>query len=112
MDDPHRVFAYGTLRQVAVQEALYGRRIRTVPDSLPGYRLEWLRITDPDVISMSRTDQHPILRPGDANDSVEGAYLELTEQELMATDEYEVDDYVRRAVKLSAGLTAWVYLGA
>ena len=105
MDDPHRVFAYGTLRQVAVQEALYGRRIRTVPDSLPGYRLEWLRITDPDVISMSRTDQHPILRPGDANDSVEGAYL-------MATDEYEVDDYVRRAVKLSSGLTAWAYLGA
>lgn len=106
----HRVFSYGTLRQENVQRALFGRPVVTVDDTLPGYRIDWLTITDPEVIATSGSDRHPILRPGSATDVVAGAYLELDEAGLAATDAYEVDDYVRTAVTLGSGTPAWVYL--
>ena len=108
----HRLFSYGTLRQANVQAELFGRAVPTVADDLPGYRLEWLTITDPEVIATSGSDRHPILRPGSAGDRVAGAYLELTDAELARADEYEVDDYTRITVTLASGLDAWVYVAA
>jgi gamma-glutamylcyclotransferase (GGCT)/AIG2-like uncharacterized protein YtfP len=108
----HRLFSYGTLRQPEVQEALFGRSVPTVEDSLPGFRVAWLRITDSEVIATSGTDRHPVLRRGEATDSVEGARLELTEVELLRADDYEVDDYVRVPVVLASGIDAWVYVAA
>ncbi len=108
----HRVFAYGTLRQENVQTALFGRPVVTVDDTLPGYRLDWLTITDPEVIATSGSDRHPILRPGSPSDVVPGAYLELNDYDLARADDYEVDDYVRTAVTLGSGTSAWVYLAA
>ena len=107
----HRVFSYGTLRQPEVQVALYGREVPTVADALPGYRLEWLTITDPEVIATSGSDRHPILRRGAATDVVEGSYLELSDEDLAATDNYEVDDYRRVEVALASSVAAWVYVG-
>jgi len=107
----HRLFSYGTLRQPDVQLSLFGRTVSTVADALPGYRIEWLTITDQSVIATSGSDRHPILRRGGPTDSVTGAYLELDDAELAAADEYEVDDYRRSAVTLESGVQAWVYLG-
>jgi gamma-glutamylcyclotransferase (GGCT)/AIG2-like uncharacterized protein YtfP len=109
---PHRVFSYGTLRQSDVQRALYGREVPTVADALPGFRLDWLVITDAEVIATSGSDRHPILRAGGPDDRVEGAYLELSDGDLEATDAYEVDDYVRRVVTLASGVRAFVYVAA
>lgn len=106
----HRVFSYGTLRQPNVQTALFGRPVVTVADTLPGYRIDRLTITDPGVIATSGSDRHPILRPGSAADVVDGAYLELDDHELARADAYEVDDYVRTPVTLGSGTRAWVYL--
>lgn len=106
----HRVFSYGTLRQSNVQRALYGRSVPTIPDTLPHWRLDWLVITDAAVVEASGSDRHPILRPGGADDSVAGAFLELTDAELAATDAYEVADYVRRHVTLASGVEAFVYV--
>jgi len=108
----HRVFSYGTLRQADVQSALYGRVVPTSADALPGFRLDWLRITDAAVVATSGSDRHPILRRGGAGDVVEGAFLELTDDELAATDAYEVDDYVRMPVVLASGVDAWAYLAS
>ncbi|MFT4218034.1 MAG: gamma-glutamylcyclotransferase family protein [Micropruina sp.] len=108
----HRVFSYGTLRQENVQQALFGRPVVTVADTLPRYRLDWLTITDPEVIATSGSDRHPILRPGSVTDVVAGAYLELDDRELAQADAYEVDAYVRAAVTLGSGTSAWVYLAA
>ena len=109
-ESKHKVFSYGTLRQANVQLELYGREVPTVPDSLPGWKLDWIQIADPEVIAASGSDRHPILRRGLDTDSVEGAYLELNDVELAATDEYEVDDYVRIIVKLESGTEAFVYV--
>ncbi len=106
----HCLFSYGTLRQPEVQAALFGRSVPTVADTLPGYKLEWLLITDPEVIATSGKDRHPILRPGQASDSVQGGRLELDDAELLQADEYEVDDYVRVQVVLGSGTEARVYV--
>ncbi|MFT4231149.1 MAG: gamma-glutamylcyclotransferase family protein [Leucobacter sp.] len=108
----HRVFSYGTLRQPEVQRSLYGREVPTSPDALPGHRLDWVAITDPEVIRVSGSDRHPILRAGAADDAVEGACLELNDVELEATDDYEIDDYARRSVVLASGIEAWAYLAS
>lgn len=106
----HRLFSYGTLRQPEVQFALFGRQVPTIPDLLPGHRIDWLQITDPAVIATSGSDRHPILRRGAPSDCVEGAYLELTDEDLIAADEYEVDDYTRVNARLASGVDAWVYI--
>ena len=109
---PHRVFSYGTLRQENVQQALYGRKVETTDDVLEGWRLDWVEITDPEVIAASGSDRHPILRKGDAQDRVIGAYLQLTDEELATTDAYEVEDYSRILIKLASGVEAFVYVAS
>jgi gamma-glutamylcyclotransferase (GGCT)/AIG2-like uncharacterized protein YtfP len=108
----HLVFSYGTLRQADVQISLYGRQVPTTADALPGFRLEWITITDPDVIAASGSDRHPILVAGEGEEPIPGAVLELSDDELAATDAYEVDDYHREAVTLASGRHAWVYVGS
>ena len=82
----HRVFSDGTLRQAGVQAALFGRSVPTARDSLPGFRLDWLLITDPDVIAASGTDRHPILCKGGPSDAVDGVRLELDDELARADD--------------------------
>lgn len=107
-----RVFSYGTLQLPAVQEALLGRQVATVSDSLPGWRLERVTITDAKVIATSGSDSHPILRRASAGETVDGAYLIIDDDELAALDAYEVPDYVRIEVTLASGVRVWVYVAA
>ncbi|HUA12518.1 MAG TPA: gamma-glutamylcyclotransferase family protein [Solirubrobacteraceae bacterium] len=108
----HCLFSYGTLGLPGVQKALFGRTVPTTEDSLPGYRVDWVLITDADVVAKSGTDRHPILEPGDAGDSVDGVRLDISDSELQRADEYEVDSYVRVPAVLASGTPAWVYVAA
>ncbi|WP_439692577.1 gamma-glutamylcyclotransferase family protein [Curtobacterium sp. SP.BCo] len=109
----HRVFSYGTLRQPLVQESLFGGHVPTEDDALPGWRLDWVTITDPEVVRTSGSDRHPILRRGTPEDRVQGASLLLAHDwQLRAVDDYEVADYQRIKVTLASGDTAWVYVAA
>ncbi len=104
------LFSYGTLRQPEVQRALFGRTLESVADWLPGYRIETLRIEDAEVIRLSGSDRHPVLRRGRADERVEGLALALGDDDLLKADAYEVSDYVRVAVTLGSGKAAFVYL--
>nr|WP_235483256.1 gamma-glutamylcyclotransferase family protein [Leifsonia sp. Leaf325] len=107
------LFSYGTLRLASVQRGTFGAELPTRDDALPGFRLGVLKITDPHVIALSGSDEHPILeRTDDPADSVAGSVLELTPEQLAAADAYEVADYVRAAVTLASGTRAWVYVRA
>jgi gamma-glutamylcyclotransferase (GGCT)/AIG2-like uncharacterized protein YtfP len=78
-----------------------------------GYHLDYVTITDPHVIATSGSDRHPILKPTDRADAaVEGMVFEISEADLAAADEYEVDDYRRITVPLRSGGDAWVYVFA
>ena len=112
-DYPVLLFSYGTLQDTAVQLASFGRELTGRADRMPGYRQDWVEITDPAVLATSGKRHHPIVSPsGDANDSVEGMVFRISDDELAAADRYEVADYKRVAVELASGLTAWVYVQA
>jgi gamma-glutamylcyclotransferase (GGCT)/AIG2-like uncharacterized protein YtfP len=107
------LFSYGTLRQREVQLTTFGRELRGRPDAIVGFELDHVTITDPHVIATSGSDRHPILRPSDRPDAqVEGTVFSITEVELAAADEYEVDDYRRVLAPLRSGGRAWVYVFA
>jgi gamma-glutamylcyclotransferase (GGCT)/AIG2-like uncharacterized protein YtfP len=110
-DRTELLFTYGTLRQPEVQRITFGRELDGRPDAIVGYELDYFTITDPHVIATSGSDRHPILRPSDrANAAIEGTVFAISTADLAAADEYEVDDYVRVAVALRTGRTAWVYV--
>lgn len=107
------LFSYGTLQQPEVQRATFGRELTGHRDAIVGYRLDFVTITDPHVVATSGSDRHPILRPTDRPDAhVDGTVFALSETDLAAADEYEVDDYRRIEVPLRSGATAWVYVFA
>jgi gamma-glutamyl AIG2-like cyclotransferase len=107
------LFSYGTLRDPAVQQANFGRELPARDDRILGFRLDVLDIADPQVIAVSGQAQHPILVPtGDPTDSIAGSVLELTDDDLLRADAYEVDDYRRVEASLASGDNAWVYVGA
>jgi gamma-glutamylcyclotransferase (GGCT)/AIG2-like uncharacterized protein YtfP len=107
------LFSYGTLRQREVQLTTFGRELSGHPDAIVGFELDHVTITDPHVIATSGSDRHPILRPSDRPDAeVEGTVFSITEVELAAADEYEVDDYRRVLAPLRSGGRAWVYVFA
>ena len=72
-----------------------------------------MTITDPRVIAASGSERHPILKPTDRADAaIEGTVYAVSEDDLAAADDYEVDDYERVAVPLRSGDQAWVYVFA
>jgi len=107
------LFSYGTLQQRQVQLDTFGREFAGKVDSLVGYQLAQVRITDPKVLASSGQEFHPILRySGEPLDLVAGTVFALSTAELAAADSYEVDDYQRVAATLLSGQTAWVYVAA
>lgn len=105
------VFSYGTLQQPSVQQATYGRLLEGESDALQGYRLEYLQISNPEVVALSGAAEHPVARStGRPEDRVAGVRFALTEAELEATDGYESADYRRHQVVLASGVAAWIYL--
>ena len=106
----HQLFSYGTLQLEKVQLETFGRLLSGRKDTLSGYRLDMLTITDKSVIEKSDNNQHPILvATGNPADQVEGTVFELTATEIAKADVYEVADYERISINLDSGITAWVY---
>lgn len=106
-----KIFSFGTLQLADVQQSLFGRTVPTTPDSLSGWRVGQLTILDPEVIKLSGTDIHPALYSTDrAEDIVDGAVLDVSEDELAAADHYERVSYRRESVTLASGRQAWIYV--
>ncbi len=117
MTDQHyeNLFSYGTLQDEAVQIATFGRRLRGMPDTLKGYVLGKLTITNPDVVGTSGIETHPVIRKAKIEDEsalVEGKVFQLTPEELRQADIYEESDYDRVMVNLESGAQSWVYIDA
>ena len=105
------LFTYGTLQLPSVQLEKYGRLLDGTADVLPGFRLERLTVTDPDVVRLSGQAEHPIARrSGNESDRVPGIVYEISHDELAATDAYEVEPYAREEVTLDSGCRAFAYV--
>ncbi|MHC3000476.1 UDP-N-acetylmuramate--alanine ligase [Microbacterium sp. HJ5] len=107
----HLLFSYGTLQHPEVQLDTFGRLLEADDDVLPGYTVDYAEIEDPRVVDLSGLAVHPIVRAtGSPRDKVVGKVLRVTDDELDASDEYEVALYRRVSVVLASGRTAWVYV--
>ncbi|MCI3935687.1 gamma-glutamylcyclotransferase [Chryseobacterium aahli] len=108
---PH-LFSYGTLQKEQVQLETFGRSLKGEHDILIGYRLKMLEITDPEVLRKSNQKYHPILEfSGNTEDEVKGALFEVSEEEILKADEYEVDDYKRIETVFKSGKKGFIYIG-
>ena len=52
-----------------------------------------------------------ILQQGEKTDFVNGILFEITHDELLLADRYEVDEYRRKKVTFDSGSVGWVYAG-
>jgi|SRR5277367_3470552 len=108
-----QLFSYGTLRDEAVQRAVFGRTVDGRPDAIIGCRLEPVSITDAKSVAISGTSNHTILvETGNDADEISGVLFQITEQELARADAYEDAAYVRVRIRLRSGKDAWVYAKA
>ena len=113
MDEIVLLFSYGTLQLRSVQLANFGRELKGRPDAMVGWHRAMVEITDPEVLRQSGETHHPIVSPsGDPADEVPGMVFEITPEELIAADSYEVADYKRMLGRLKSGADAWVYVKA
>ena len=106
------LFSYGTLQLEQVQLETFGRLLKGEKDILEGYQLTMIEITDAEVLRKSNQRFHPIISfSGDKKDQVEGVLFEVTEEEILLADEYEVDDYKRVEVTFKSGKNGYIYIG-
>ena len=105
------LFSYGTLQKDKVQLKLFGRLLNGTKDALKGYKLSKLEIKDESVLSTSEQKYHLIASPSNnKDDTIEGIVLQISDEELLIADEYELDDYKRVKVVLESGKEAWIYV--
>ncbi|SHG45250.1 Gamma-glutamyl cyclotransferase, AIG2-like [Chryseobacterium oranimense] len=106
------LFSYGTLQKEQVQIETFGRILEGEKDILTGYKLGSVEITDPEVLRKSNQQYHPILEfSGNTEDEVEGILFQVTDQEILQADEYEVEDYRRIETVFKSGKSGFIYIG-
>lgn len=105
------LFSYGTLQSKTVQLSTFARRLEGKPDTLFGYRLVMVNISDTDFVTRKGgAEQRSLKFTGDPNDSVTGMAFKISASELEQADAYEPEGYERVVVQLESGIRAWVYL--
>lgn len=105
------LFSYGTLQNDQVQLETFGRLLSGKNDFLPNYKLDFVEITDAEVLRKSGEKFHPIIRfSGNAQHKVEGVLFEVTDEEILAADEYEVADYRRIETVFESGNVGFIYV--
>lgn len=105
------LFSYGTLQKEQVQMETFGRLLDGASDTLAGFKLDMVEITDPEVLRKSGQKFHPIIRfTGNENDKVEGVLFEVSEDEILKADEYEVDDYKRIETTFVSENKGFIYI--
>jgi gamma-glutamyl AIG2-like cyclotransferase len=110
---PELLFSYGTLQLEQVQLANFGRRLTGTKDVLPGFASVLIEISDEATVRLSGRSHHAIARyTGLDSDTIPGMVFELTPDELLAADKYEVAEYIRAPVVLESGKRAWAYVDA
>ena len=105
------LFSYGTLQKEEIQLKLFGRLLESEPDTLEGYMISTIEITDRRFLDQGEERFQKTVAPtGICADFVKGTVLELSKSELQLVEKYEPENYRRIKVKLDSGKSAWVFL--
>jgi hypothetical protein len=103
------LFSYGTLRDPAVQEKLFGRQLRGSADELPGYARVSVVVADAGFALANGARQAMVRYTGNDQDRTPGVVFDVADSELATADAYEPVEYERVMTRLASGRTAWVY---
>ena len=103
------LFSYGTLRDPAVQQRLFGRLLRGSADELPGYSCVSVEVADAGFALENGARQAMVRYTGKTHDRTPGMALDVTDSELATADAYEPVEYERVMTRLASGRAAWVY---
>ena len=105
------LFSYGTLQKEQVQLETFGRKLSGEKDTLLGYDLKMIEITDPEVLRKSGEKYHPIVEyTGNSKNKVEGILFVVTEEEILQADKYEVKEYTRIEAVFQSGKKGFLYV--
>ncbi len=108
-----KLFSYGTLYKKSVQLALFNRELNGCSDQLPAFQLSEHVIDNDAVVSTSGEAIHPIAQyTGNQDDYIDGHVFDVSMDEIVQADQYEVVQYKRVSAILKSGITAWVYVDA
>ncbi|KAF2506948.1 gamma-glutamylcyclotransferase [Flavobacterium zhairuonense] len=106
-----QLFSYGTLQLEKVQLETFGRILKGEKVQLKKYELGETEIKDQSVIEKSGKNMHPIAKfTGNETDSINGVLFEITYEELLQSDEYEVEEYERVKVAFDNNIVGWAYV--
>ena len=107
------LFSYGTLQKEKTQLELFKRKLQGFADTLKGYKIATIEITDESFLSKGEDKfQKTLVDTNNNVDIINGTVLELDPEELLLTDKYEPPNYKRIKVKLGSGKKAWIYIAA
>ena len=89
---------------------LFGRKLVGQRDWLKGYKIRPVIIRDQAFLERGEDQNQKIAIPtNNSSDKIEGTAFEVSEDELIQSDQYEPVDYKRVMVQLESGRSAWVY---
>ena len=104
------LFSYGTLQKAEVQAELFGRLLKGKNDSLTGYKILRIEISDESFLARREEKmQSTLSATGNKQDEVKGMVFQLSPEELLRADQYEPENYERVQITLRSGIIAWVY---
>jgi gamma-glutamylcyclotransferase (GGCT)/AIG2-like uncharacterized protein YtfP len=103
------LFSYGTLQKDEVQIELFGRLLKGAKDSLSGYKIAVIEITDESFLAKGEEKFQKTLVPS-KDDFIEGTVFEISAEELLLADRYEPENYRRIKVVLESETEAWIYV--
>jgi len=106
------LFSYGSLQELDVQLATFGRALDGAPDELVGWQPSLVLITDAAVAArLGRTHHANVTFTGREEDRVAGTVFEVTPAELAKADDFEAEFlYVRAEARLASGRAASIYV--
>jgi gamma-glutamylcyclotransferase (GGCT)/AIG2-like uncharacterized protein YtfP len=101
-----KLFAYGTLKDKDIQENIFGRSLKGVPDRLIGFVINYIEIEEEFGI-----EKYPIIvATENPDDIVTGLVYDISEEDVHLADTYEGLHYKRIEVTLESLQTAWAYI--
>jgi len=104
------LFSYGTLRDPAIQHAVFGRTLSGTADLLIGYARESFEVRDPAFVAVHGSRHVIVQHTGRDEDRTTGTVLELTDEEMAMADAYEPAGYRRVTARFASGRQGWVYV--
>jgi gamma-glutamylcyclotransferase (GGCT)/AIG2-like uncharacterized protein YtfP len=95
------LFVYGTLLDSAIRSKILGRESELIAGTLRGFRLHTIRLDG--------TEYPALTEETDYQEFIDGAYFEVSDDDLQKLDAYETEAYRRKYVRLQHGTWVWVY---